>query len=83
MLRIDNALWAIEKYLMSKYGVDAARRDTDPIKWYIYTGRASAEVERKLINAKPYMVGRLLHRGGSYDEAIERVLTYIGAKNVI
>lgn len=76
--KIETGLWHIERYLMLRYGVDTARRDMDPIKWYIYTGRASVGVINRLLSAKPFMVGRLLHKGGSYDETIRRVLSYIG-----
>ena len=76
--KIETGLWHIEWYLMQRYGVDTAKRDMDPIKWYIYTGRASVDVTNRLLCAKPFMVGRLLHKGGSYDEIIRRVLSYIG-----
>ena len=76
-MAVDNALWAVEKYLMHKYGVDAARRDMDPLRWYIMTGRASADLEKRIASAKPFMLGRLLHQGGSYDEAIKRVISYV------
>lgn len=75
---IDTGLWHIERYLMDRYGVDAARRDLEPLRWYIDTGRASVDVIRRILTAKPFMVGRLLHKGGSYDDTIRRVLAYIG-----
>lgn len=73
---IDTCLWAIEMYLMRKYGVDTARRDMEPLKWYVNTGRGSVDDIRRILSARPYVIGRLLHQGGSYDEAIARVLAY-------
>lgn len=75
---IDTGLWNIERYLMERYGCDAAVRDMASLRWYIDTGRASADIIRKILMAKPFMIGRLLHKGGSYDDAIRRVLAYIG-----
>lgn len=74
---IDVCLWGIERYLMSKYGISQAQRDMSPLLWYVNTGRASIDFIRKLMQAKPYMIGRKLHAGGSYDEAIKRVSSYI------
>ena len=69
----DVALWDIERYLMQKYGTDAAQSDMAPLRWYVETGRASVDFIRKLMIAKPFMVARKLHEGGSYDEALDRV----------
>jgi len=75
---IDTGLWAIQRYGMQHYGTDAAAQDIAPLTWYINTGRATLEFSRKLLNAKPFMVARKLHEGGSYDEAIRRIKDYIG-----
>lgn len=77
---IDTGLWAIQRYGMQHYGTDAAAQDIAPLKWYINTGRTPLEFTRKLLNAKPFMVARKLHEGGSYDEAIQRIKDYIGFK---
>jgi hypothetical protein len=76
---VDNKLWEIEKVLMNKYGCDAAAREGAPLRWYIETGRASLDFLHALLEAKPFMIARKLHEGGSYDEAIARVRKYIGA----
>lgn len=70
---IDSTMYAIEKYLMGKIGVDAAYRAIEPLQWYITTGRASIDFLGKLIGAKPFMVARTLMKGGSTDEAINAV----------
>ena len=71
----------IDFYLMSKYGYTQMLRDTDPLNWYIETGRASHDFLGKLIEKKPYMIARKLHEGGSYEDAIQRVKDYIGFKS--
>lgn len=73
----DNALWAIERSLMLKYGTLQAQKDVDPLRWYILTGRCSISFLRAVINAKPYMIARRLHEGGSTEEAIDRVRQYL------
>ena len=75
---IDNCIWKIQKILMEKYGCTAADREIAPLIWYINTGRASVPFLEKLIGAKPFMVARKLHMGGSDVEIINRVKAYIG-----
>lgn len=74
---IETGLWSIERYMMKKYGVDAASRDIAPLKWYVGTERASLAFLRLLLAAKPFMIGRILHKGGSYEDAIQRVKVYL------
>ena len=75
---IDTGLWHIQRYLMERYGCDTAALDMAPLRWYIDTGRASVDIIRRILMTKPFMIGRLLHKGGSYDDVIRRVLAYIG-----
>lgn len=75
---IETGLWHIERYLMDKYGGQQASVDCAPLKWYINTGRAPLDFIRLVLNAKPFMIGRKLHEGGSYEDAINRVAKYIG-----
>ena len=74
---IETGLWAIQRYLMQRYGVDQSSQDIAPLEWYIYTDRASIDFTRAVLTAKPFMIGRKLHEGGSYDEVIERVKAYL------
>jgi hypothetical protein len=71
-------LWVLEAQLRKRYGIDQAERDLAPLAWYINTGRASTDFIKLLSQAKPFMVARRLHDGGSYDEVIRRVKRYIG-----
>ncbi len=75
---IETGLWAIRRYGMQHYGVDQSYQDIAPLAWYISTGRASVDFTRAVLTAKPFMVARKLHEGGTYDEAIQRVKTYVG-----
>lgn len=79
---IETGLWAIQRYLIDKYGIDQSRIDVEPLEWYIQTDRAPLDFIRKVLTAKPFMVARKLHEGGSYDEVIRRVKDYIGFEEV-
>ena len=70
---VDNYLWEVTRYIMTRKGVDESVRMTDPLTWYVNTGRASAGFLKRLVDTKPYIIARLLMKGGSYDEAIARV----------
>ena len=74
---IDNYIWNVKLYMMKHYGCDNADCEIDPLAWYINTGRASVDFLGRLVTKKPYMIGRLLHKGGSYDETIKRIREYI------
>ena len=80
--KIDNFLWEVEKVLMNRYGVDVAQRDMSTLYWYINTGRACVEFLNLLVKAKPFMVARRLHNGGSDEEIIKRVKYLIGFDDV-
>lgn len=75
---IETGLWHIHRYLLQKYGTYRAQEDMDPLYWYIGTGRASTDFIWAVLTAKPFMVARKLHQGGSYDDVIRRVKKYIG-----
>lgn len=75
---IESGMWHIKRYMMKKYGTAAADREFTPLDWYERSGRASGELLMRIFSAKPFMIGRLLHEGGSYDEAMERIRDYVG-----
>lgn len=74
---IETMLWHIQREIMQRHGVDAAERYMAPLKWYIDTGRASAGFLHALYYARPVLVARDLAKGGSDDEALERVFKRI------
>ena len=77
-ITIETGMWAIFRTLMQKHGTDIAHQDFAPLEWYVNTGRASVEFIRLLLGAKPFMIARKLHKGGSYDEVIARIKQYLG-----
>ncbi len=70
---VDNKLWDIRLYMMRKYGCDSANALFAPLEWYITTDRASLSFLRWLISAKTFVIARSLAKGGSYDDAINRL----------
>ncbi len=75
---IETGMWHIQREMLTRWGCDAAEREIAPLKWYINTGRASTAFLKKLFAAKPFMVARKLHAGGSDEEIIKRIRKYIG-----
>ncbi len=75
---IETGLWHIQREMLTRWGCDTAEREIAPLKWYINTGRASTAFLKKLFVAKPFMVARKLHMGGSDEEIIKRIRKYIG-----
>lgn len=79
MNRTDIYLWEVEKYLMRKYGCDEAERTIYPLRWYVYTGRASGDFLQRLRAAKPFMIARRLYNADdkSHDGVIRSVKAYL------
>ena len=73
--KIEAFLWNVEYCLMRKYGSAPAEREMYPLKWYINTGRAPTIFLANLIEAKPFVIARLLHKGGTDEEVIRRIKT--------
>lgn len=74
---IDDYIWKVQKSIMKNHGCTIAENDICPLVWYIDTGRASTLFLKKLMAAKPFIIARKLHKGGSYDEIIDRIKEYI------
>lgn len=74
---IETGLWHIQRHLIEKYGINQAERDMAPLHWYISTGRASMQFLHALLDAKPFIVARKLHEGGSDQEVIDRIRRYL------
>lgn len=75
---IETMIWNIQREITTRLGVTAGYREISPLSRYINTGRASLDFLQRLYHAKPFMVARKLHQGGSDDEIIKRVQKYIG-----
>ena len=77
---IEEYVWKIKRHLMNRYGATDAEYSIEPLRWYISTGRASADFLHRLIASRPFMIARLLHKNGSYEEILERIKAYIYGK---
>ena len=75
---IDTCIWSIKRYMMKKYGCDSANALFAPLEWYVTTDRASLDFLRWLLSAKTFVIARSLARGGSYDDAISRLMAKVG-----
>ena len=80
MDRIEAKIWEVKSWLMKKYGVDEAHRMTGPLEWYILTGRASGAFLKAFKEAKAYIIGRQLEKGGAYDDTIARIKAKLNAE---
>lgn len=80
---MDNFIWNAKSYLMRKYGCAIAERDIAPLEWMYRTGRDPMAWRSFLTEKKPYRIAQLLHEGGSYEEAINRINKYIGWNDYI
>ena len=70
---IETILYKIWHELSVRHGCSAADREISPLAWYIGTGRASASFIRLVQSEKPFKIARDLHKGGSYEETIDRI----------
>ena len=72
--QIDSRLWDVQMWLVRQgWSFDTALGMVDPLRWYIWTGRASIDFLHRFCDAKVFVIGRQLQKGGSYDEVIARV----------
>ena len=52
---------------------DASVQAVRPLAWYINTGRAPTQLIKTLLRIRPDVIARLLLKGGSDEEMIDRV----------
>lgn len=76
---VDSYLWQVEKWLYEHYGIDAGNRMMSPLYWYIETGRGSSDFLKSLIACKPFVIGRILAKGGSDDNVLKAIKKRIRA----
>ena len=62
MTKADEYLWNVRWYLCKKYGTDEAYRISEPLAYYVLTGRASAFFLTRMYGFKPYVLGRFLKK---------------------
>lgn len=56
---------------------DQKRITVAPLSDYIFSGRATCDFCRALINTKPYLIARRLLQGGSDQEIMKRIKKYL------
>ena len=77
---IDRYIWEVT-LAMQKHcacGISTAESLAYPLKWYVYTGRASCDFLRLLVKTNPHMIARALADNGTSDELMEKVKELIG-----
>lgn len=70
---IDNYLYDVTHYLMEHYGVDSAYRMVSPLQYYLDTGRGSSQFLHNLLGTKPYIIARILAKGGSDSDIMSAI----------
>ena len=56
-----------------------AEKYTAPLTWYISTGRASAQFEKRLLASRKYMIARKLYQNyGTYEKPLDEIKKYLG-----
>lgn len=56
--------------------LDKAWDIAEPLRWYLFTGRASASFVKAMYEVKPYVMARLLVNGystGSHDDVVAAI----------
>lgn len=81
--RLDNIIWKIRQYLRNKYGIDRGDNLMYSLVYYINTGRASTPFIKALIDAKPFVIGRVLASGGTDAEIVRKIKHKLNMKEVI
>lgn len=76
---LEDYLFSVRKALWKKTGsMNVGDTFADPLVWYIRTGRASVMFLELLAQKSPVRVANNLLKGGSVEEAINRLKIYLG-----
>lgn len=79
--KLEKFISDLQIELCRKYGMlhMIAEKYTDPLVWFLSTGRASAQFEKKLLASRKYMIARKLYQNyGTYEKPIEEIKKYLG-----
>ena len=76
---IEAYLWEVTTAVQKQCAcnISTAEALAEPLKWYVYTGRASCDFLHKMIKTKPFMIARRLAKGGSTDEAVASIKNFL------
>lgn len=77
---IDEYLWDTQKSMWKKVCMAESTQAMNALRWYIDTGRASSAFLKKMIQVKPYVLGRYLLKiqNNSDERIIELIKQKIG-----
>lgn len=81
---IDDYIYAVQQYMVTKgMFLDDAIRETYALSWWISTGRAGAESISRLLQKQPFVIARVLMKGGSIQEQVDNIKRKIGVKREV
>lgn len=68
----------VKMFLAKKHGIDAAERMIDPLTWWVFTGRATLTECKALVEKRPYVIGKILEKGGTINNQVDAIKRKIG-----
>lgn len=77
MTKTEYILRYYEKMLWKKHGITDGSRLLYPLKWYLNTGRASADYINRLDRADYKQIMAILEAEGSVEEVCSRLKEYL------
>lgn len=77
MTKTEYILHYYEKMLWKKHGITEGSRLLYPLKWYLNTGRASADYIHRLADARSKDITAILEADGSVEEVCSRLKEYL------
>lgn len=77
MFYCHDVVLAVHKQGKGMISYSQAELLVEPLAWYIQTGRAPMPFMRKLIEIRPFLIARRLAKGGSTNEAVERIKEFV------
>lgn len=82
MTKSDYYLRDVWEYIIRKelWNITQTDNAVYPLKWYIDTGRASAEFLRRMYAIRPFLIGRLLVRASREHATVDETVTLIKNK---
>lgn len=82
---LEEYSWDVMRYLFKRVPYSEAERITQPLWYWVSTGRITTEESKRLVKKPPYMVGRVLakHYPGSIDEALKALRAYVWEGSIV
>lgn len=77
MTKSEYILLSYEKIMWKRHGITEGSNLLYPLKWYINTGRASADYVHRLADAKSKDIVAILEAGGSVEDVCRGIKDYL------